>query len=119
MTNGSTESKRQMIIAVDFDGTLCENAWPEIGKPNERLIDFLKERKRRGDHLILWTMREGWELIQALNWCKDHAIRFDAVNDNLPSQKEQYGNNPRKVYADWYIDDHNADRFADFPKGIY
>lgn len=117
--NGSTESKRRMIIAVDFDGTLCENAWPEIGKPNKALIDFLKERRKNGDKLILWTMRESFLLYKAIVWCTEHGLYFDAVNDNEQSQKDKWQNNPRKVYADWYIDDHNADRFADFPKGIY
>ena len=35
------------IIAVDFDGTLCENKWPEIGMPNEELIEYLKKKDRR------------------------------------------------------------------------
>ena len=108
-----------MIIAVDFDGTLCENAWPDIGKPNVALIDFLKQRRKQGDWLILWTMREGWALLNAIYWCDEHGLQFDAVNDNLNELKEQYHNNPRKVFANWYIDDHNAEHFVDFPTGLY
>lgn len=108
-----------MIIAVDFDGTLCSNAWPEIGEPNVPMIEFLKQRRKQGDKLILWTMREGRKLLDAVNWCIDHGLIFDAANDNLRSQKAEYGNNPRKVYADWYIDDHNAEHFSDFPQGLY
>lgn len=37
---------KQNIIAVDFDGTLCENKWPEIGMPNEELIEYLKKKDR-------------------------------------------------------------------------
>ena len=48
-----------MIYAVDFDGTLCSNAWPDIGEPNTRLIEFLKRERLRGNNVILWTMREG------------------------------------------------------------
>ena len=54
-----------MIIAVDFDGTLCFDEWPGIGAPNNALIKFLKERKLRGDQLILWTCRSGKELEEA------------------------------------------------------
>ena len=49
--------KSVKIIAVDFDGTLCENSWPEIGEPNEELIEYLRNRKKDGDKLILWTCR--------------------------------------------------------------
>lgn len=51
--------KSVKIIAVDFDGTLCENNWPEIGGPNEELIEYLHNRKKDGDKLILWTCRVG------------------------------------------------------------
>lgn len=97
-----------MIYAVDFDGTLCRNAWPGIGEPNEALIRWLKREKENGATLILWTMREGQYLEEAVAWCNDHGLTFDAVNDNLKALKKGYGNNPRKVFADIYIDDHNA-----------
>ena len=97
------------IYAVDFDGTLCENAWPKIGKPNIPLIMFLKDEQRNGNKVILWTMREGILLKDALVWLmNDFLFRPDAVNDNLDLMKETYGNNPRKVFANVYIDDHNA-----------
>lgn len=96
-----------MIYAVDFDGTLCRSAWPDIGEPNFHLIRFLLKEKKRGAKLILWTMREGELLDNAVKWCEQFGLTFDALNDNLPSGCEKYGNNPRKVYADRYIDDHN------------
>ena len=95
-----------MIYAVDFDGTLCESKFPLIGKPNIALIEFLKTEKQHGNRLILYTMREGIVLTEALDWCKKFGLTFDAVNDNLPDQI--YYENTRKVYADVYIDDHNA-----------
>lgn len=97
-----------MIYAVDFDGTLCENAWPDIGKPNTELINFLKFEQKRGAKIILWTMREGRSLEEAEDWLLGFHLIPDAVNDNLPELKEQYGNNPRKVFANIYVDDHNA-----------
>lgn len=100
---------KRYIYAVDFDGTLCENKWPDIGEPNVDLIKFLKDIiKANGHYLILYTMREGQKLDEAVAWCRKQGLYFDAVNDNVQVMKAFYGNNPRKVYADWYIDDHNA-----------
>ena len=100
--------KEYIIYAVDFDGTLCKNAWPKIGEPNEALISELILARELGDKVILWTMREDKLLDEAVTWCREHGLRFDAHNDNLPEQQKYYGNNPRKIYADVYIDDHNA-----------
>lgn len=96
-----------MIYAVDFDGTLCENCFPNIGKPNKQLIEFLKSEKQKGNKIILYTMREYEVLEKALKWCKQFGLTFDTVNDNL-SEQIHGKTNPRKVYADVYIDDHNA-----------
>lgn len=96
------------IIAVDFDGTLCTNAYPGIGEPNWELIAELRERKANGDKLILWTMREGEMLQNALDACSQWGLAFNAVNDNLKEITEAFRCNPRKVFANIYIDDHNA-----------
>lgn len=96
-----------MIYAVDFDGTLCSNAWPDIGELNTEVIRFLKREQANGAELILWTMREGETLEKALLWCEQHGLVFSAVNDNSEIQKAKYNNNPRKVFADFYIDDRN------------
>ena len=94
-----------MTIAVDFDGCLCENKWPDIGKPRWGVIQELKRRAAGGDKLILWTCREGNMLQAAILWCLNRGLKFDAINDNLPENKEKYGNNCRKVWADEYWDD--------------
>lgn len=96
-----------MIYAVDFDGTLCYSNWPELGEPNLKLINFLKEKKEQGDKLILWTMREGETLDKAVDWCSSYGLTFDTINDNLEERNLIFNCNPRKVYADYYIDDHN------------
>ena len=93
------------IIAVDFDGTLCYSNWPELGDPNEGLISYLKEWKKQGNKLILWTCRAGEPLDNAILWCKQQGLEFDAVNDNLPEIVSLYGNNSRKITCDYYIDD--------------
>ena len=96
------------IIAVDFDGTLCVDKYPEIGEPYEEVIQCLKELKQRGDKLILWTCRKDERLREAVEWCAERGIIFDAVNENLPEVIERYGGDTRKVHADCYIDDKNA-----------
>ena len=102
-------TNKPLIYAVDFDGTLCENRWPEIGIPNIPLIRFLKTEQEKGNKVILWTMREGKLLDKVEEWLFD-SFDFlpDAVNDNVQEMKDLYGNNPRKVFANVYIDDHNA-----------
>lgn len=100
------------IVAVDFDGTLCRDAWPEIGSVNKPMLLYIKSLKARGYKVILNTMREGSSLDAAVEWCRVRGLEFDAVNDNLPEMQEKYGNNPRKVYADYYIDDHNVNGFG-------
>ena len=71
------------IIAVDFDGTLCENKWQEIGMPNEELIEYLKKRQAAGEKLILWTNRVDERLDEVIKWYEEHGLVFDTVNDNL------------------------------------
>ena len=93
------------IMAVDFDGTLCYSNWPELGDPNEVLISYLKEGKKKGNKLILWTCRAGEPLDNAVSWCKQQGLEFDAINDNLPEIVSLYGNNSRKITCDYYIDD--------------
>jgi hypothetical protein len=93
------------VIAVDFDGCLCRNAWPEIGEPNMAAIKQLIRIKTLGNKIILWTCREGKMLADAVRWCRGFGITFDAVNDNIPERKRFYGDNTRKVSADEYWDD--------------
>lgn len=96
------------IIAVDFDGTLCENKWPEIGAPNKELIAYLKERQTSGDKLVLWTCRVGEILKNAIDWSAEHGLIFDAVNENLPESVSFFGTDTRKIFANEYIDDRNS-----------
>lgn len=93
------------IIAVDFDGTLCFSQWPGLGEPNLPLIEKLKNHQNNGDKLILWTCRQGENLDVAVQWCAENGLSFDAVNDNLQEIKDLFGNNSRKITADFYIDD--------------
>ena len=91
--------------AVDFDGTLCKNKFPEIGEPNYILIEMLKELRKQGNKIILWTCRVDHWLEEAVGWCKALGLEFDEVNNNLPEKIEKWGNDTRKIYADFYLDD--------------
>lgn len=97
--------RNYQIIAVDFDGTLCYSEWPNLGEPNQILIDCLKQWKSNGNKLILWTCRTDEALSNAVEWCRCQGLTFDAVNDNLPEIIADYGSNSRKVTCDYYIDD--------------
>ena len=93
------------IIAVDFDGTLCENAWPGIGPARAGVIDYVLGEQMTGAKLILWTNRRGERLDEAVKWCAARGIAFDAVNENLAEIIQAFGGDCRKVYADEYLDD--------------
>lgn len=92
-------------IAIDFDGCLCSNVYPEIGAPNWGVIERAKREQRAGAGLILWTCREGKLLDEAVNACAMWGLAFDAVNESLPDWIEAFGNRPRKVGASEYWDD--------------
>ncbi len=93
------------IIAVDFDGCLCENKWPKIGPANEAVIRRLLRMQATGDKLILWTCRTGERLREAVDWCGERGLAFDAVNENLPEIIAAYGEDTRKITASEYWDD--------------
>jgi hypothetical protein len=97
-------------IAVDFDGTIVDHEYPEIGK--EKLFAFLtlRELNKKGARLILWTFRAGKELDEAVEFCRKNGIEFYAVNKNYP---EEIMNETvsRKIDADIFIDDKNLGGF--------
>jgi len=107
------ESK-PIIYAIDFDGTIVENAFPAIGQLKPEAERFIRVLRAYGDKWLLFTMREGESLQLALDFLAIHDLLPDAVNDNLPEMCALYKNNPRKIFANVYIDDHNAGglRFA-------
>lgn len=100
-----------MIVAVDFDGILCTNKFPEIGLPNYDMISLIRRLIDKGHEVILWTTRNGDELEAAVDWCERFGLHFCSVNEPAPSNDKEYRTKyptqSRKVYADLYIDDHN------------
>lgn len=97
---------RTPVIAIDFDGVLCTNDYPEIGKPNEPVIQEAKALRERGACLILWTCRSGGDLDAAVEACRSWGLEFDAINENPQFRIDLYnGSDPRKIGADEYWDD--------------
>ena len=90
------------IVAVDFDGTLSlDSQYPNIGRFNTHLYEALMKLRGIGWSIVLWTCREGKELKEAVEWCANNGLEFDAINEN-PSHVPFKS---RKVVADMYIDD--------------
>lgn len=89
-----------MRIAIDFDGTIVEHEYPRIGKPAEGAVYWIKKWKEAGATIMLWTMRSGPYLQEAVHYCTLKGIEFDAVN----SDKQDWTSSP-KLYANVYIDD--------------
>jgi histidinol phosphatase-like enzyme len=90
-----------MILAIDFDGVICENDYPEVGKQIPNSIPVLKKLQQIGHSLILWTCRDGESLNNAIEFCKKKGLEFDAINENLDFKFKT----SNKIYADVYIDD--------------
>lgn len=93
------------IVAVDFDGTLVKDCFPNIGEPIEWVWDELRARIKAGQKVILWTCRDGEALRNAVQFCRERGIHFDAINENLDECKVMFNNDTRKVYANEYWDD--------------
>ena len=103
-----------MIIAVDFDGTVVENKYPDIGKERPFAIQTLRTLQQEGNRLILFTSREGEELDAAVKFCHDRGLDFYAVNSNQPADA-LFKHHTAKVIADLYIDDRNLGGIPDWP----
>lgn len=102
-----TEDKKEtiMILAIDFDGTICRGLYPNIDGLQPYAKETIKKLKEDGHYIIINTCRSGEQLLETINWLLEHGIPFDRVNDNAPEQITMYGNNCRKIFADIYIDD--------------
>ena len=99
-------NKKSLTIAIDFDGTIVEHRYPEIGRTRPLAFQTLKALQEKGHRLILWTYRSGKELEVAINFCSKHGIDFYAINKNYPDEIwNEKGS--RKILADIYIDDRN------------
>ncbi len=106
-----------MVIAVDFDGTIVEHEYPEIGEERPFATEVLKMLMADRHKLVLWTMRDGKLLDDAVKWCADRGVEFYAVNsDTSPLFPEERDPNLScKLHADVFIDDRNVGGLPDWP----
>lgn len=109
MTNQPTTdfSTLPPIMAVDFDGTLVTDEYPNIGHERSQFCSMIRKLQKMGVKSVLWTSRTGQQLDDAINWCIEHDLHFDTVNENIREVKELTGQDTRKVYANVYFDDKN------------
>lgn len=94
-----------MKIAVDFDNTIASTVYPVILAPRLEVIRGLKKLKAEGHTIILWTCRKGKALEDAVAFCKEYGLEFDAVNESTKEDVKKWGGDTRKIWADIYIDD--------------
>lgn len=102
-----------MRIAVDFDGTIVEGKYPEVGRERPFAFQTLKMLQAKGHMIILWTYRAGKELEEAVEFCRKNGFEFYAVNKNFPEEVLD-GSLSRKIQADIYIDDCNLGGIPDW-----
>lgn len=98
-------------IAIDFDGTIVEDAYPGIGKPQAFAFETLKSLESKGYRLILWTYRSGKRLEEAVEFCRKNGIEFYAVNSSFEGEVFDISEQSRKIDADIFIDDRNLGGF--------
>ena len=104
-----------MVIAVDFDGTIVEHQYPSIGKELPFAIDTLRKLQQEGHKLILWSVREGQCLDEAVEFCRSRGLEFYAVNSEYPEETIDNNNHfSRKINADLWIDDRNLGGLPDW-----
>lgn len=96
-------------IAIDFDGTIVQHEFPDIGPPGINAFYWMKKWKEHGAKLMLWTMRSDGQkqkypnvLSDAVNFCKNNGIEFDSVNKGIGDRA--WTSSP-KINAKIYIDD--------------
>jgi hypothetical protein len=104
-----------MTIAVDFDGTIVEHRYPKIGKELPFATQTLRMLIEDRHKLILWSVREGKLLVEAVEWCRERGIEFYAVNKDFPEEDlEKNQHFSRKLKADIWIDDRNIGGLPDW-----
>lgn len=103
-----------MTIAVDFDGTIVEHRYPEIGREIPFAVDTLKMLARDGHRLILWSVREGRLLDEAVAWCRERGLEFYAVNKDYPEEERGHDHYSRKLKVELFIDDRNIGGLPDW-----
>lgn len=104
-----------MTIAIDFDGTVVEHRYPSIGEEIPFATETLRMLIQEHHKLILWTVREGKLLDEAVEWCRERGVEFYAINRDYPEETLENNNHfSRKLKVDMWIDDRNIGGLPDW-----
>ena len=103
-----------MTIAVDFDGTIVEHRYPKIGEEIPFATETLKILAQERHKLILWTVRDGELLEEAIEWCRQRGVFFYSVNKDYPEEEKSHNGFSRKLKVDLFIDDRNLGGLPDW-----
>lgn len=104
-----------MTIAVDFDGTIVRHCYPAIGEEIPFATQTLRQLIEDRHQLILWSVREGQLLDDAVEWCRKRGVEFYAVNRDYPEEDIKLNEHfSRKLKVDLFIDDRNVGGLPDW-----
>jgi 7-cyano-7-deazaguanine synthase in queuosine biosynthesis len=85
--------KRERIVAFDFDGVLCDDAYPGVGAPKLGYCEAAKELWKRGYTVIVFSSRRSLDYQEVRRFCDKHI--YPGMQIALSS----------KPVADVYFDD--------------
>lgn len=101
------ESGQPVVIAIDFDKTICDSDYPACGDAIKDAILVIRTLYAVGYGIIINTCRTQQAEAEAISWLKNHGIPFDYVNCNFPYRIQYFGQDCRKISAEYYVDDKN------------
>ena len=102
---------KSKILAVDFDGTMVEDKYPQVGKPMLFAVETLHKLHNEGYQIVLWTYRSGKALEDAIEFCKKNKIELSGINNSYMNEEFDEKTQSRKINADYFIDDRNIGGF--------
>lgn len=98
------ERTRPWVLAIDFDGTICDESFPEIGNLKPNADKYINRLHDEGFHIVINTCRSGRYEGMAHQFLKELGVRYHFMNCNMPYMIDEYGQDCRKISADIYID---------------
>lgn len=96
---------KRLFIGIDFDGTIVEEGFPEIGKIKQETVLFMKLLREKGHNIIIWTARSGVYEQQAKEFLDENNIPYDYINENPEDEFYKRGEQGRKIFCHYYLDD--------------
>jgi hypothetical protein len=95
----------RLILGVDFDGTIVEEAFPKIGKIKQKTVDLMRVAYNAGHLIVVWTARSNGADELARQFLIENDIPFHFLNENPEDPYAKLGIQGRKIFCHYYIDD--------------